>query len=258
VCKKVIPLGRACEKNAGPSASAEAGAAVGEQSGWYRHCVSVGVGGILDMINGLFKEEFSLPAVALLAVFMIAGCASTRITSQWTNPEMRSPSFKRIMVIGVSEQASIRRSFEDEFVQRLRSAGQDAVPSYRFIPQPGKVSEAILKRAVDQAGADGAIITRLLRVEQRVQISPGYRAPVHPFGFYGWYSHAWTGYYEPPHVYPHDVYISETTLHDVRRNEVIWSGTVRTPDPDDVQEAIEEYVQTVMRELDDRDILNAG
>jgi len=34
------------------------------------------------------------------------------------------------MVIGVTKQASIRRTFEDEFVAELKAAGVNAIPSY--------------------------------------------------------------------------------------------------------------------------------
>ena len=45
------------------------------------------------------------------------------------------------MVIGVSKQPSIRRTFEDEFVTQLKVAGVEAVPSYLYIPEDGQVEE---------------------------------------------------------------------------------------------------------------------
>ena len=58
------------------------------------------------------------------AALGLASCASTQLVNQWSNPAYTSPSFKKVMVIGVTKQAGIRRTFEDEFVaaaQRGRS-----------------------------------------------------------------------------------------------------------------------------------------
>jgi hypothetical protein len=89
------------------------------------------------------------------------------------------------------------------------------VPSYQYIPDEGQLEEARLSKAFLAAGADAALITRLVRKEQKTDITPGYYQPA--LGFYGWYSGGWAGYYEPPSVYQYDVYISETSLYDVRK-----------------------------------------
>jgi len=86
--------------------------------------------------------------VTAAAILFISGCAATQIIDQWTDPRYTAASFKRIVVIGVSEQTTIRRVFEDEFVAQLQAAGTDAVPSYKFIPVSGRVEEARLKQVV--------------------------------------------------------------------------------------------------------------
>jgi hypothetical protein len=111
---------------------------------------------------------FRLAIVA--ALLLLGGCAATKIINQWSNPNYSAASFKRILVIGVSKQASIRRAFEDEFVAQLRAISIDAVPSYEFIPEDGQVLESRLKESVKRAGADGAIITRLVRVERKADV----------------------------------------------------------------------------------------
>ena len=79
-------------------------------------------------------------AVALALVALAAGCASSLVVNQWSNPEYAAPHFNRIMVIGITKQPSIRRTFEDEFVARLKEKGVDAVPSYQFLPEDGPVA----------------------------------------------------------------------------------------------------------------------
>jgi hypothetical protein len=195
----------------------------------------------------------------LVLALGLAACASTRVVNQWRNPAYAAPGFQRIVVVGISTQPSLRRTFEDEFVARLREAGQDAVPSYRVLPEEGQVEEARLREAVRQAGADGVIVTRLVRVDREARVSPGYYRPAPPLGFglYDVYSAAWFGYYEPPTVYQYDVYTFETTLHDARTNTVVWTGTLQTTSPRDIGKEIRRYVGTVIDALRSQNILVA-
>ena len=197
------------------------------------------------------------PAIAICAG--LAACAaSTKIVNQWVSPDYVSPRFKKIMVIGVSRQPSIRRTFEDEFVSQLKDAGVNAVPSYIYMAEDGQVDESRLQTVVREAGADAAIVTRLVRVEKKAQVTPGYyQPPPAGFGFYGGYSAAWLGYYEPPRVYQYDVYISETSLYDMAKNRLVWAGTVETTAPGDINKEIKGYVASVIDALKSKKILTA-
>ena len=197
----------------------------------------------------------------ILAVFLmvgaltLAGCSSTELVNQWSNPAYTSASFKRILVIGVARQSSIRRTFEDEFAGQLRAAGVDAVPGYRYMQEDGRVSEERLKQAVAQAGADAAIITRLVKREQKTVVTPGYYQPAPGVGLYNWYSWGWGGYYEPPSVYQYEVYISETSLYDMVKDQVVWSGTAQTASPGNIDKEIRSYAQIMVGAMKEKKLI---
>lgn len=197
-------------------------------------------------------------AALFIALSAIAGCASTQIVNQWSDPNYTPRSFRKIVVLGISRQTTLRRSFEDEFVAQLRSNGIRAVPSYQVMPEEGQASEQRLLKAVKQTGADAAIMTRLVRVERRKQVTPGYYNPYPYAGLYGWYNWGWAGVYEPPRVYHYDVYTSETSLYDLSRHHVVWSGTVQTTDPGDIPTEIKNYVATVIDALKEKHLLRVS
>lgn len=199
----------------------------------------------------------ALQLVVLTLALVAAGCASTRIVHQWSNSDYPSARFKKFMVIGISKQPGIRRSFEDEFVAKLKTMGVDAVPGYRFISEDGPVEEPRLREAVGQAGADATLVTRLVRVEQKTQVSSGYYPASPGFGFYWGYANAWYGYYEPSMIYQYEVYISETSLYDTGKNQLVWSGTVETT-PQGINKDIAHYVDTVIEALRKNNLLGAG
>ena len=192
----------------------------------------------------------------LTAMLFFSGCASTpMLVSQWTNPAYESPSFKRIAVSCVDGHISIRRNCEDEFVAQLRAAGVDALPSYRSFPEDAKLDETKMKQMAKEAGADGALIVRPVRVEEKTEVSPTY-FPSPGFGIFGRHvSATWYGWYGVPRVYRYEEYTSEATLNDLRKNEVVWSGTLKTTAPDNVDSAIKTYVGNVIGALKDKNLL---
>lgn len=198
----------------------------------------------------------TVSAWLLSTALMLGGCVSShRIVSQWTDPGFASaPS--RIVVIAAIDDTSVRRNFEDKFVARLRARGIDAVPSYRVLFQNVTADKPRLDEAVRRSNADAALVTRLVQVERRTQVDPGYYEPPPPaFGFYRWYSSPWHGYYRPPRVYRYEIYVSETTLYEAERNHVVWTATIRTTAPGDMSAAMDEYIDLVMRALTEKRLL---
>jgi hypothetical protein len=127
--------------------------------------------------------------------------------------------------------------------------------SYEFIPEDGQVLEPRLMEAVKQVAADAVIMTRLVRVEKKADVAPGPYGPFPAFGFYRWYSSAWVGFYEPPRLNFYDIYISETSLYDVLKDQLVWSGIAKTTDLGDIQKEIKEYVEVVIRTLNEKNLL---
>lgn len=185
---------------------------------------------------------------AALLCLALAGCASTSLVNEWQSPDAR-PTVRKVLVVGVTRQASVRRVFEDEFAAQLRAAGVEAVPSYSILPEDGQAEQSRLEQAVREAGADGVLVTRLVKQEQRLDVTPGSYRPPFGMGFYGWYSSAWIGYYEPPSVYRYDVVTAETSLYSPPESKLVWSGTTETFSPKDVRKETAGFAKVIIAAL---------
>jgi hypothetical protein len=188
-------------------------------------------------------------AAAALTLLLLGGCASTSLVNQWKAPDYTGGAMRKVMVVGVTQQPSVRRVFEDEFATRLKAAGVEAVPSYTVIKEDGQADEAVLESAVQGMGADGVLVTRLVSKEQVTQVSPGFYHPAPAIGFYGWYSSAWMGYYEPPTVYQYDVVTAETSLYSPPQSRLVWSGTTETFSPADVKKETAGFAEIIIGAL---------
>lgn len=199
-----------------------------------------------------------LSVALLILAFNLTGCAAkSPIVSEWRNPAYSDASFRRIMVAGLGSETSVRRSFEDEFVFQLRATGIDALPSYRFIAEDEKLDEAKLKEISQKANADATLFARSINVEQKTEWGPSY-FPMPWFGVYGSNVGAtWQGSYGSPSVSRYTEYTSETTLYDIAKSEVVWTGTIKTSEPENVKTGIKAYVDAVMNALREKQLIPA-
>jgi hypothetical protein len=195
-------------------------------------------------------------ALALAAsAFLLWGCASTQLVNAWKESRYEGPPLSKILVIGVTKQSAVRRIFEDVFVEALRNRGVEATPSYTVISDDGEVPKARLAQAVEQSGADGVLMMRLVKVDRQTQIYPGSYAGAPFMGFYGFYSSAWLGFYDPPQVYTYDVVTSETSLFEARSDRMLWSGTTETFSPRDVRKDTQDFAAVIIKALADQGLI---
>jgi hypothetical protein len=191
---------------------------------------------------GVIKAVLSFVALGLVA------CASTQLTNSWTSPDYKGPPLKKLLVMGVSDQPALRRTFEDEFVKDLKGASVDAIASYNFIPEGGRAEEARVDQAVKDAGADGVLITRLVRIDVNTQVTPAY-PPMMGMGYYGGYAGAYGGVYDPPMVTQADTLVVETNLYGVDEAHLLWSGTTQTFAPTNLKQEMPGFAKIIIAAL---------
>jgi hypothetical protein len=203
----------------------------------------------------------------LVLLVLLAGCSSTSLVGSWREPRYQGPPMSRILVIGVSEDGTMRRIFEGQFTRSLQERGLQALPSYNLIPEDGQVPEERIAEAVRQAGADGVLMTRTVKSETETAVLPGYTrtlvmpgpadhrpSTAHHGSLYGHYSSAWTTYV-PPTVTEYQVLTLETDLWSVPRNERVWSGVTQTTEGGNINRNIDDVVEIITEALAEEDLI---
>ena len=193
--------------------------------------------------------RFVLPALCAV----LSACASTTLDNAWRDPQYSGGPVTKVLVAGISNQASVRRTFEDTFAEMLRAGGVEAIPSHTLVPEDGPMPEDRLRAAVAQSGADAVLITRMVERQTEVTVTPAVAMPppagVRMRGYYGYYSGAWVGYYEPATVHQYDYIVAETTLFAGNNPQPVWTGTTRTMESKDIRGATEGFARPVIGAL---------
>ncbi|MGH6623392.1 MAG: hypothetical protein ACREBN_05445 [Burkholderiaceae bacterium] len=187
------------------------------------------------------------------AAAALAACvSSTQMNGQWRNPNAgKSLPLRSVVVMGIVNDATMRRLYEDTMVAALNARGIKAVQSYLRLPADGPAPQADIERVVKEFGAQSIMTTRLLRVTNETVMSPGMVGPVGPFGwggFYGMYSGMWGASFAiPPTINTYQNFAIDTRVFEVGELSVLWSGTsTTTPTSSSLQETITEFVKVLV------------
>ncbi len=161
---------------------------------------------------------------------MLSACASTALTSSWTDPSYRGPGFKKVMVVGWTDQPQVRKEFEDQFVAELKASGVGAVPSYAAIPVITNERDVVTE-AARMPGVDGVIITRLVDT----QTAPA-AIPVQPYSSADMALYRGTMPTTPVLTVGQAAQkesVRETDVFDVQTGHMVWWGRTSSFDTDD-------------------------
>ncbi|RAO77127.1 DUF4136 domain-containing protein [Dyella jiangningensis] len=184
----------------------------------------------------------------LLRLFVIAvsvvlcACSTVSVTNQWRDPSWAGPPASNVVVVGISRSDTMRRVFEDTFAQQLQAAGVQAAASYTQIP-PGNGGSVRLRDLVKGTGAQAVLVTRVERVQQKVNVTPS--GPYYG-GFYGWYGGAWAS---TPDIHQYEVVTLETSVWDARSEKLIWTVTTENVATSDIPKTSTQLAQTLIPKM---------
>jgi len=196
------------------------------------------------------KRFLPILSAAFAALALLASCTSSRLVMQQSNPDYVGKSFKSVMVVAVTADEIVRRTFEDRLVALLGQRGVKGIPAYAAVGTRGKVEEAELRQAIDRSGAEGVLITRVTRVDRSSGTAPSATLSVGVGygygGFYGYYSGVWQTVTTPEQKISGPTWtLSETRLFDAKSGALAWTGIVDTKENDDLGAALTQYINMI-------------
>jgi hypothetical protein len=100
--------------------------------------------------------------LSLLAAGLLASCTTASIKETWRSPEAHEAPYRKLLVIGITQQPNLRQSFENIFSETLRQHGVTAVRSYTLLDDLSKANQAQIQALAKQVGADAVVVTRVV------------------------------------------------------------------------------------------------
>jgi hypothetical protein len=154
----------------------------------------------------VFRMSFRI--AALLMMFLLIACASTKFSAVWKDEAYQGRPAK-VLVINAFPSPATRRLFEDEFVTALKDRRIDAVVSYTAMPDPIVSDKDAIAAQATAVGADAVLINKPLGTTEGQTIGAGVTVG------------AGVAY--------RDVYVNtQTDVYDMKSNKLIMSVIAET------------------------------
>jgi hypothetical protein len=183
----------------------------------------------------------------LVGLVAMAGCAGTRIVETWNDPALKPLKFHKTAVLLIDPSQTLRRIGEDQIVRRLPAGS--AVPGYLLFPDPEPGDFNRVQGRLRENEFDGAIVVRVLGVEERLNWVPGYPTTVPPYRAYYFQG----PFRVDPGYYRTDQLIRvEVSLYSLPLNKLVWSGLTESFNPASPAALMAEVAETVIGELRNR------
>jgi hypothetical protein len=195
-----------------------------------------------------WKVATTAPVLIALAIAAV-GCATTEMTSTWTDPTARGASMARIAVIALSKDPGLRRMAEDTAASQMR--GAQAVPSYQVLGDADLRNREVVKAKLLAQGFQGVLVMRMAGVTEQVTAVGG------PYGtFDGYYDWAGSAVYAPGYLETDTIVHVVSNLYSLDQNKLVWSGVSQTFDPASAKSFMTDVSKAVAKSLEkDRLIL---
>lgn len=186
--------------------------------------------------------------------------SSTSIVNSWRDPDtsITKEKFQKVIVVALVKNEATRRMIENKIAAR----NPIFQSSFSFLNETNlDLSKEQKLEILKNENFDGAVTMRLVSMEKESYYVPGTNTGVYyggmatpyggayGYGFGNWYGSYAYNYYTPGYYREDNYYIVETNIFSLTQNKLIWTGTTKSMDIDNISETIDEIINEVIREM---------
>jgi hypothetical protein len=204
---------------------------------------------------------------ALTIVIVVAAVtlafSKPKLVMSWKNPSyVTDKKFQRVLALGLSEKTEVRADFEDALAGHLSQTGVTAIPGHAILlrPESTQLDLNYLKAQIVEHKIDAVVVSRLIKVENKVTYIPG-GPSVSPFPyyttFYGYYRVVYPVVYSPDYLREEKKVRIETNLYSTASpdGDLVWTGVTDTFNPSSIHKTINGLVKLVVKEMRSEGVL---
>lgn len=203
--------------------------------------------------------------ILLISVLLLTGCSSTRLVTDWKNPDIVLFDANKVLIIGMTPNHDVRVKFETELQNKFTEYKIESFRSFDLFDVEFTSSEKTEKELskVEQQlldkDFDAILLTKILGVEDR----QSFRKKIYELNRFmtsfkdDYLSHQ-TIYYEDDYYKRFKVYQAETSLYCIcvgKERELIWQGRIDVTDPVNIEKSVDDYIKLIVVALKEQDII---
>ena len=201
----------------------------------------------------------------LLTLLLLASCSSTKMVDSWKSNEYKNYQPKKVLIVGITENLTARKIFEEQLKTELANRGIEAIQSYDvFNPSfsNSKQTEEEIQKEVERVskkGFDTVLISAVKGViEKESYTGDSYRTAYYWRRFGRYYYLYQDVYFDPGYYNRYKVYHIESSLYNLKENNdksLVWVASYNIVDPSSINTTVNDYVKAVMSSLENENII---
>lgn len=215
------------------------------------------------------KSIFIFIFVFAAFLFVSCGGALTEMSGTWKKPGFAGKKYSKILVVAITNEIVKRNSVESAVVKELAKAKIKSTGSTQILDlsklernKDGKIDTTKIdqvKKAIVEAGYDGALVVSLLDKKEKTEYVPGhtYYQPSYyglysPYSYHGFYNYYYTTYSvvsTPGYYEERTNYYIESRLFDLAANDMVWASQSETLNPSNLSDFSASYSQALVNTL---------
>jgi hypothetical protein len=184
-------------------------------------------------------------ACGLLLCALAASCGgSTQMISMWSDPAYQSAPVHKVLVVGVAENPTNVRIFENAMAKQLKARKITAIPGTSVFPSGAPIDTTVGRKYCQENGVELVTLTRVVGISNESEYVPGTSYYTPAPAYYGFYPYYYTSYAmvsTPGYVREYKVVTLETNVYSLKNERLVWSGQSQAVDPSSVNQAIDDF-----------------
>ena len=201
----------------------------------------------------------------IIGLLALAACSSTRFVGSWKNQEISSFKPQKLLVVGITDNLTARKIFEEElrkaFLLRSIYAEESTIVFDETFTTSKKTEEEVnqMTQGISDKGFDAVIITAVKGVDEKRSYSPNYYTIGYRWSHFGHYYYRFQDvYYTPEYYESYKVYTIETSIYNLNEEDsksLVWTGSFNLINPQSISSTIKDYVDKIVRQLEKENLI---
>ena len=123
--------------------------------------------------------------LAITSLIISNSCVTSALKSVWDDSTYKGGPLKKILVIAVDRNPTVRRMLENRFSDQLTARGTQAISSYTLFGEDEILDREMIMKKIHELGIDSVLVTTIVDVKD---VGTYDTYPTHvDSGFYDYY-----------------------------------------------------------------------
>jgi len=198
--------------------------------------------------------------IYLYFVLFLSGCSSTKMVDSWKSEEYTNYQPKKVLIVGITQNLTARKLFEDQLKNEFLSRNIEAVESFEVFESSftsAKQTEEDITKEVEKLsnkGFDAVLISAVKGVDEKTTYSGDTFVRDYYWRRFGRYYYLYQdAYFVEGYYNKYKVYNIEAALYDLKSDNeksLVWVASYNIVDPKKIDTTVNDYVSVIIASLE--------